>query len=339
MKAAQEAEERSGSGNAGESGRQAGSPRRFPPAGWLDILLRVKRQLKEDNIAIVAAGVAFYGFLAFVPALAAVVAIYGLVADPEQAREHVRSLGDVLPSQALSLLEQQVARITSNEQQAGWGALVAILIALYGTARGVKGLIAGLNVAYGEEEDRGLIRRNLLALVLTAAAIVSSVLLFALVAVLPGVLEWIGLHGAVELLVQVLRWILLLVLFSGILSMIYRYGPSRSHAQWKWLSPGAALSTLIWLIASSGFSLYVRHFGNYSETYGTLGAVIVFLTWLMLTAFVVLLGAELNSEMERQTERDSTTGRARPMGERGAYSADTLGEGRNVARRKGQGAI
>lgn len=316
------------SGNASGSDREADSPAKISARGWIDVLARVRRQVGEDNLVVVSAGVAFYAFLAFVPAIAAIVAIYGLVTEPAQSREHFRSMQGVLPSEVLPLLEEQMARIAANNRQAGWGALVAILIALYGTARGVKGLIAGLNVAYNEREERGFIRLNLLALGLTATAIFSSVLLLALVAVLPGVLQWLGIGGAIEILIQLLRWILLVVLFSGILAVIYRYGPSRAKAEWKWLSAGAVLSTILWLAASVGFSLYVRHFGNYSETYGALGAVVVFLTWLFLSAFVVLLGAEVNSETERQTRCDSTTGTPKPMGERNAYSADTLGESR-----------
>lgn len=305
-------------------GRRADAPWQIPPKGWMQVFTRVFRNLKVDNLPIVAAGVAFYAFLAFVPALAAVIAIYAFVADPGQAQEHVRMLSTVLPTEAVTLLEEQIGRMASDDQGSGWGAILAIVVALWGSARGVKGLMKGLNVAYHEREDRNILVLNALALLLTLGAIVMSIVLFALVAVLPGVLEFVGLGGFAALLVQVARWGLLVVLFLGLLAAVYRFGPSRESAKWRWLSPGAVFSTILWLIASVGFSIYVRSFGNFDATYGALGAVVVFMLWLFLSAFVVLLGAEVNSELERQTKNDSTTEPDRPMGDRGAYSADTL---------------
>lgn len=319
-------------------GREAPSLWKIPKAGWLDVLVRVKGNFKKDNLAIVGAGVAFYAFLAFVPALAAVIALYAFVADPAQAQEHVRMLSTVLPAQVIPLLEQQVGRMASNEQGAGWGALIAVLFALWGSARGIKGLMKGLNVAYHEGEERNLFKLNLVALGLTFAAIITSILLFALVAILPGVLRFLGLGAVGEFLIQAARWLVLPILFMALLTAVYRYGPDRRDARLRWLSPGAVLSTFLWVVASIGFSLYVSNFGNYDATYGALGAVVVFMLWLFLSAFVILLGAEVNSELERQTRLDSTVGEARPMGERGAYSADTLGKSRPEMKREEEGS-
>jgi membrane protein len=294
----------------------------------MDVFARVLRNLKVDHLPIVAAGVAFYAFLAFVPALAAIIALYAFIAEPAQAQEHVRTLGKVLPADGLALLERQVGRMTSNNRGAGWSAIIAIVFALWGSARGVKGLMQGLNVAYHEREDRNFFVLNGVALLLTFGAMVTSILLLALVAVLPGVLGFVGLGGFSAVLVQIARWGLLVLLFLALLGAVYRYGPSRAKAQWRWLSPGAVLSTALWLLGSIGFSIYVRSFGDFDATYGALGAVVVLMLWLFLSAFAILLGAEVNSELERQTRQDSTTSPDQPMGSRGAYSADTLGKTR-----------
>lgn len=306
-------------------GRAAETPAELPAKGWRDILLRTKREISADNLSVVAAGVAFYAFLAVVPSLAAVIAIYGLVSDPAQVGHQVEQLARVLPGEVTPLLQQQMTRIASHTQAASWSAIVGFLLAVYSSANATKALITGLNIAYGDRESRSFLRLTGVAFVLTIGGILGAVLAIGLVAVLPAVLQHLQIPQSAELWVNWLRWPLLVGSFMFGLAVMYRFGPSRHDAKWKWVSWGAAVAGVLWLAASGAFSLYVAKFGSYDKTYGSLGAVIVFLMWLYLSAFVVLLGAELNSEMERQTAKDTTRGPPKPMGRRHAHSADTLG--------------
>ena len=310
-------------------GRDAESPTEVPKAGWLDILSRTKQQLGEDNLTIVAAGVAFYGFVAVVPSLAALVSIYGLVADPSNVGDQITSLASILPDEVVPLLREQMLRITSNNEAAGIGAIIGVLIAIYSSASATKALISGLNIAYDETERRSFLKLNLVAIVLTVGGIIAAVLAIALVAVLPSLLERMNVTGKVELLLNIARWPILVGGFITSLAVVYRYGPSRNDAKWKWVSPGAIVAGLLWLLGSGIFSLYVSKFASYDKTYGPLGAVVVFLMWLFISALAVLIGAEFNSELERQTKRDTTEGAEKPLGERGATSADTVGPSRD----------
>jgi membrane protein len=310
-------------------GRHADQPSDVPPAGWLDVLSRTKQQISEDNLSIVSAGVAFYGFVAVVPALAALIAIYGLVADPAQVSQHVESLASIVPGEVLPLLREQMTRIATNTRAAGLSAVIGFALALYSSANATKALITGLNIAYDEGEKRSFLKLSLVALVLTIGAIVGALLAVGLVAVLPSVLKHLNLTAKAENILNILRWPLLLGGFMFGLAAMYRYGPSRHDAKWRWISPGALTATLLWLIASGLFSLYVSKVGSYDKTYGPLGAVVVFLMWLFLSAFIVLIGAEMNAELERQTLKDTTEGAPKPMGRRGAHAADTVGPARD----------
>jgi membrane protein len=313
-------------------GRNARSPADVPKAGWLDILARTKQQLGEDNLTIVAAGVAFYGFVAVVPALAATVAIYGLMADPSQVADQITALATVLPGETLPLLRDQMLRITSNDDAAGIGAVVGLLIAIYSSANATKALISGLNIAYDETEKRNFFKLSGIAIVLTIGGIIAAALAIALVAVLPSVLARLHITQGVELMLNIVRWPLLVGGYMASLAVLYRYGPCRNDAQWKWVSPGALVAAVLWLIGSGAFSLYVAKFASYDKTYGPLGAVVVFLMWLYISALTVLIGAEFNSEMERQTKRDTTEGPEKPLGQRGANAADTVGPSREELR-------
>ncbi len=298
-------------------------------AGWLDVLARTKQQLAEDNLTVVAAGVAFYGFVAVVPALAATVALYGLVADPSQVTEQVTLLARVVPGEALPLLQEQMIRITSNDEAAGISAAIGVLIAVYSSANATKALISGLNIAYDETEERGFMKLTAIAMVLTVGAILAAALAVGLVAFLPAVLKQLSVTSSAETVLNIVRWPLLVGGFMGALAVLYRLGPCRHDAKWNWVSPGAIVAALLWLLGSAAFSLYVSHIGGYDKTYGPLGAVVVFLMWLYLSALAVLIGAEFNSELERQTKRDTTKGPEKPLGERGANSADTVGPSRD----------
>lgn len=309
-------------------GRHADTPTEVPKQGWLDVLSRTKQQINEDNLSIVAAGVAFYAFVAVVPAIVVLVALYGLVSDPATVTDQITSLAKFLPGEVVPMLRDQMTRIASDESKAGMSAIIGVLLALYSSANATKALISGLNIAYEEEEKRGFIKLNVVALVLTLGAIVGVVLAVSLVAGLPVVLKYLNITSGVETLLNIVRWPLVAAGFGIGLALVYRYGPSRDEAKWRWISPGAIVAGILWLIGSGLFSLYVAKAGSYDQVYGPLGAVVVFLMWLYLSAFVVLIGAELNSELERQTTKDTTIGPDRAMGERGAESADTLGPAR-----------
>jgi membrane protein len=308
-----------------DRGRQADEPTDVPPKGWKDVLWRTKQQLDEDNLSIVAAGVAFYAFLAVVPALAVAIAIYALVADPANLSEQLNALARVVPGEVMPLLEEQMKRIAENNTAASISAVLGVLIALYSSANATKAIITGLNIAYDETEKRSFIKLNAVALILTLGAIVGVLAAIGIIAVLPAVLDHVLVSSASETALNVLRWPLLLGVFVVGVAVMYRFGPCRDGAQWKWISPGAIVAAILWVVGSGLFSLYVSKFGSYDKTYGSLGAVAVFMMWLYLTAYVVLLGAEMNSELERQTTKDTTKGEPRRIGNRDAYAADTVG--------------
>jgi membrane protein len=312
-----------------DRGRNAEKPTDVPKEGWLDILSRTKQQLREDNLSIVAAGVAFYGFVAVVPAIAVMVALYGLIADPSQVAEHLAALSNVLPGEVVPLLKEQMVRIAGDSTTAGIGAIVGVVLALYSSANATKALITGMNIAYGEKEERNFLKLTAIAMGLTLAAIVGVVVAVGLLAVLPTILDRLHVAGSVELMLNILRWPLVIGGFMAALAVIYRYGPDRDDAKWRWISPGAGVAAFLWLVGSALFSLYVSKAGSYDQVYGPLGAVVVFLMWLFLTAFVVLIGAELNAELERQTINDTTEGERKPMGLRDAHAADTVGPSRH----------
>jgi membrane protein len=318
----------SGSAEAGR-GREAGGPRQIPRRGWGDILVRVRREVGDDNLSMISAGVAFYAILALFPAIAALISIYGLIADPNQVEQQVQAASDFLPQEVMTIIEGQMQSVASHPAQAlGLGVAAGILFALWSATKGTKSMITALNIVYEEEEHRGFFKLNAVAFLLTLFTIVLAVVTLAVIVVLPVVLGMIGLGSLGETLVQVLRWPILGALVVFTLAVLYRYGPSRHKARWRWTSWGALGATLLWLVASWLFSLYVANFGDYGATYGSVGAVIVLLLWLYVSAFVVLLGAEVNAEMEHQTERDSTVGGDQPMGKRGARMADTAGRRR-----------
>ncbi|HEX5476914.1 MAG TPA: YihY/virulence factor BrkB family protein [Burkholderiales bacterium] len=307
-------------------GRKARSPSEVPRAGWRDILLRVKQRISHDRLSIVAAGVAFYALMAVFPALVALVALYGLAFDPQQVSDQMAALGGMLPRQAADILLGQLHDLVRTDSAAlGVGAIVGALVALWSASAGVRTAMQALNVAYNEEEKRGFIRFYATALLLTIVALIGVALVIALIVALPIVLKFLGFGTLGENLVLLARWpIVALAVLLG-LAILYRYGPSREAPRWEWVSHGALLATVLWLIGSILFSLYVSHFGSYNKTYGSAGAVVILLTWFLLSAYVVLIGAEINAESERQTRKDTTTGPEQPLGKRKAYAADTVG--------------
>ena len=316
---------RAATGGAGR-GRRADSPGQIPKTGWRDILVRTWKEMGTDHVSMVAAGVAFYGILAIFPAITAIISIWGLMFDPQTILDQIEQIGHILPQDAQEVITSQASSIAEG---AGTGVTLAavggILLALYSAMKGVKSLIEGLNIIYDEDEKRGFFKLNLVALLLTLALIFVMISVLGLLVLWPAVAGAFGFSSIIETLVNWLRWPLLgLVAMIG-MAVLYRYAPSRDRPKWRWVTPGAAVATVLWIIGSIAFSVYMQYFGDYNETYGTLGAGIVLLTWLWLSAFVVLMGAELDSEMEHQTRRDSTVGGRQPMGSRGAHAADTVG--------------
>lgn len=306
-------------------GVDADRPTDIPAAGWKQILRRAFRETKQDNVPLLAAGVAFFAFLALFPALIAGVSLYGLVADPAQVQEQIASLSSALPRETATLVTDQVREVTGQSSRAlGVGLAVSVLAALFSASGGVANLMKAVNLAYDEQETRGFVKLRATALLLTVCAIVFLAVAVGLVAVVPVLLDGVGLSGVGRVLVQVLRWGGLVVFVLVALAVVYRYAPDRDNPQLRWVGLGSVVATTLWLLGSAAFSLYVSNFGSYGKTYGTLAGVAVLLLWLFLSSFVVLLGAEINSELEQQTAKDTTQGPERPRGERRAVKADTV---------------
>ncbi|SFN27174.1 membrane protein [Pseudonocardia ammonioxydans] len=309
--------------DAAAPGGGARTPAEVPARGWREIVVRAWRESTADNVGMLAGGVAFFAFLALFPALIALLTVYGLAVSPEQARAQVTELAMILPAEAQPLITDQLATITHGGSS-GIALVVALLAALWSASSGTQNLMNAVNVAYDETETRNVLRLRGTALALTLGAVVFVVVTVALVAVTPILLDGLPLVG--RLLAQVVRWALLLGLVTVALAFVYRFAPSRDAPRFRWVSPGAVVATVVWLLGSVAFSLYMDNFGNYNATYGTLAGVVVLMLWLYLTAYIVLLGAEINAEAELQTARDTTSGPAEPIGSRGAVKADATPE-------------
>jgi membrane protein len=301
-------------------GVQADRPSEIPKPGWIQIVKRALKEATKDAVPLLAAGVAFYAFLAMVPTLIALVMIYGLVTDDEAAvAEQVESFGSVLPTEAEQLLTGQMESLVRTSDRAlGIGLIVALLLALWSASTGINNLIKALNVAYDKEVTRSYVKSRLLALGLTIGAILFMVLAVALVAALPVILDALDMPGWVKALVQGGRWLGLVVAVLVALAVLYRLGPDRDAPKLRWVSLGAVVATVLWVFGSLGFSIYVDNFGSYGKTYGTLAGVVILLLWLWLSSYAALLGAEVNAEMEQQTIKDTTKGEPEPLGQRNA---------------------
>ncbi len=288
---------------------------------------RVRSEMKIDHVTLLSAGVAFYGLLALVPALVAVISIYGLVADPQDVRSQLLDALSAAPSEVRNLVSTQMESIASSSSASTVAAvIVGGLAAVWSASAGVGHLVDALNVAYDEEEHRNLVRRKLMALAFTLGAILFIAVAFVIIALLPAVVDSTGLGSVGQIVVNVVRWIVLLGGMQLLVAVLYRYGPDRDAPQWRWVSPGASVAAAMWIVGSLAFSVYTANFAKYNDTYGSLGAVVVLMLWLFLTALSIIVGAEVNAEMERQTAKDTTTGAPRSLGHRNAYAADTVGE-------------
>lgn len=311
-----------------DHGQTAASPFAMPLNGWKDIFSRTWAEAGDDNVGIVAAGVAFYGFVALVPLLGAVVLSYGLIADPATVVQNMRSLTSVMPADAAKLVgEQLMTVVTTSGSKKGFGVLLALALAVFGARSAAGAIVTALNIAYEEKEKRSFIMVNLLALGITAAGVMVAVIAVVAIAAL-GHLEALlpAAPGFLLVVGKLLSYIALALAGAAGAATLYRYGPSRTKPRWVWLTPGSVLAALLWVGLTLGFGLYVAQFGNYNATYGSLGAVIVLLTWLYLSSYVLLFGAELNSELEHQTAADTTAGSAKPLGKRQAWAADHVAD-------------
>jgi membrane protein len=328
-----EDDRRSSSGTTGAGGdetdargRGADSPTEVPAQGWKDVGARTFRQIREDNVVLMAAGVAFFALLALVPALVAFVSLYGIVADPADVERHVNDMLAAAPADVREMIQAQLdAAVDRSPTAATLSAVIAIALALWSASAGTKHLIGAVNAAYDEPESRGFVKLRGLALLMTLGAIVFVVVAFGAIAVLPAILGEVGLGDAARVTLNVLRWPLIALFLMAALAVAYRVAPDRDDPRWRWASPGAVVAVVLWIVGSALFSVYTANFGDYDETYGSLAGIVVTMLWLFLSAFIVILGAEINSELERQTAEDTTKGPREPMGQRQAVAADTVG--------------
>ncbi|MEU4392769.1 YihY/virulence factor BrkB family protein [Kribbella sp. NPDC023855] len=306
-------------------GLEADKPSQIPAAGWWQVMRRAWAEAKADQVPLLAAGVAFFGFLSLFPAIVAAVLAYGLIADPAQIRSQAKDLTAAMPASGRDLLLQQLDALTSAPRQGlGIGLAIAVTAALWSASGGVGYLLTAVDLAYDEEETRGFVRRKLLALGMTLGAIVFVLLAVGLFAV--GAAFGDDLATPLRIGLGIARLVLAILLITVALAVIYRLGPDRDAPRFRWVSTGAVVATVVWLLASIGFSVYVETFGNYAKTYGSLAAVVILMLWLWLTAYAVLLGAEINAEAEQQTAKDTTKGDPLPLGNRNAVKADSVPE-------------
>jgi membrane protein len=308
-------------------GRKAVKPWHIPWRGWKDILWRTYLQFNEDRLLAVSAGVVFFVLLALFPGISAFVSLYGLFADRATLVEHLGLIASIAPGEAYEIISERIKGIVNKgNDQLGLTFLVSVGLALWSANAGVKAVMDALNVAYEETEQRSFLKLNMESLLFTFGCIVGLFLAISAVVALPLIFDMLGLSSHMETIIFYLRWPALLLLLVTFLSTLYRFGPSRRHAKWTWLTAGSLVATFLWLIGSYLLSVYIENFANYDAVYGTLGAAVGLMMWLWLSAIAVLFGAELNAEIEHQTARDTTIGPEKPMGRRGATMADTVGQ-------------
>ena len=289
--------------------------------------MRVYRGISENRILLVAAGVTFYALLAIFPGIAALISIYGLFADAASVADHLDTIAAVAPGGAIDVLREEMDRLASQGGATlGVSFMVSLAISLWTANSGIKAVFDALNIVYGEEEKRSFLKLNAVTLLVTLGIIAFILLTLAAIVAIPVALAFIPLPGMMAVVVKIGRWPVLFALVTIALAVLYKYGPSRTEPRWRWITWGSVSAAIVWLAASALFSWYVASFGSYNKTYGSLGAVIGFMTWIWISIIVVLVGAKLNAEMEHQTARESTTGPPKPLGRRGATMADTVGE-------------
>ena len=284
------------------------------------------RRLGSDNVSLVAGGLAMYLLLSVFPGLAALVSLYGLFASSGDVVQHMKDFAGVLPPGVWDIFNTQLQQLVRHDQGTlTFAAGTGFAVALWSARSAMSALMTATNIAYGEREKRSFVVQVLLSLVFTLAAVVGFLCMLTLGVAIPVVLKILGTNSLVQTVAAVLRLALLWCLALLGLAVVYRYAPAREHARWRWVSWGSAIAASLWMVASGLFAYYVQAFGSYGKTYGAIGGVIVLLMWFYISSFIVVLGAEINAEMERQTVKDTTVRKGAPMGDRGAYAADTVG--------------
>jgi membrane protein len=304
---------------APDKGQSARSPVEIPPRGWWEIGTRTARKFADNELMSEAASVTFFALLSLFPAITAIVSIYGLFNDPATIQGHLDAVAGFVPSGGMEIINDQVRRLTQTPTSGlSLAAIGGVLAALWSANQGSKAMLSALNDVYGAEETRSFTRRTATSLAFTAGGILGLLIAVGGIAALPSLCERIGLDGVLDAVAKIARWPLILLGLIVALSLLYRFGPSRNVAKWRWVTWGGGMAAVLWIAFSAGFSWYVEHFGSYNKTYGSLGAIIGFMTWIWLSSTVVLLGAQVNAEMETQTERDTTARSARAIGDRAA---------------------
>ena len=311
--------------NNTQRGQQAKQPINIPAIGWWDIGKRIFRRMNEDSLSLVAAGVAFYALLAIFPAIAAVVSVYAYFASPGDINDQLGQFVTLLPSSTQELILSQVSNLANRSHASlSMSALGTLILTIWSSSKGSQALITACNISYQEYEKRSFFRALLVRFLFSVGALVVSVFALLIIGILPIVLNLVGLQEEVDLLIKLISWPLLAFTFNFALVLLYRYAPHRKPAKWRWITLGSSVATLLWIVASIGFSFYVSRFSSYNETYGSLGGVVIMLMWLYISAYIVILGASANAATEQQTTIDSTIGPDKERGNRGAYVADHL---------------
>jgi membrane protein len=307
-------------------GRDARVPEQIPARGWRDVLMRVYQDLGRDNVSLVAAGLAMYAMLSIFPALTALVSIYGIFVSPAGVVQQMHAFAGIVPPDMWNILTAQLQSVASKQGSTlTLAAGSSLLVALWSARSGMSSLMTAMNIAFAEQERRGIVRQVFVSLAFTLGAVIAVILMLGLLVVVPVALRVLGTAGWANMVGQGLRFVLLMAFAVIALDCVYRFAPSRTPIRWRWATWGSTVAALLWVIASALFALYVQKFAGYQKAYGALGGVIVMLMWLYLSSFIILLGAELNAELERQTRKDTTAGAPKPMGQRGARAADTIG--------------
>jgi len=283
--------------------KSIGSPIEIDRSGWKKVLKRVSERIIEDNIPIISAGVAFYAFLAIFPGIMVLFSIYGLTLDAQSAEQQIARLAELMPEETISIIERRVNNLMETSARAlGWGTVFGILIALWSANKGIKSLFTGLDVTYRVENSRGIIKQNALTLAFTLGTIIVIIVSLTFIVLLPVLVNTIGMPGIIDSLTTWFRWPLLGMIVISAISLIYKYGPARETPGFRWVVLGATVATIVWLLASWGFSVYVNNFGNLGEIYGSLSAVVIMLFWLFISSFIILAGGELNYATEVYAE-------------------------------------
>lgn len=310
-----------------EKEQNAHKPAEVLKKGWKAVFKRIATRIKKDNVPIVSAGVAFFFFLSLFPAIAAIVSIYGFVVEPAQVEQQMSQISNFLPEQAHEMISGILERTAGKSNQSlSWSLILSLLFSLWSSNKATHAVFVGVNIAYHEPEERGFIKQKAIELLFTLGAIIAGILSVAFVVGYPAIIDKLNLPSALQIVFAVLRWLILAAIIYFSLSVVYKVAPNRSIPKFKWITPGSLLATVFWIAGSLLFTFFVTNFGNFDKTYGSITAVIIMMLWFFLTGFFVIMGAEINSEIEHQTNADTTVGESKPIGQRSAYYADRVAD-------------